>query len=740
MSNIIETKTFPVTGMSCAGCVASVENRLKSREGVQSAAVNFSTNSAYVAYDPQKTSPERLKKEIQAIGYDLIVEEERNSGAATDERKRFGELKIKLIIAVIFSVPVFAFSMFWHHSPAWMNLVLLALTIPVVFYSGVEFYRNAWKQAIHRMANMDTLVALGTGAAFLFSVFNTFFPAVLQRHGLDAHVYYEAAAVIITFILAGRFLEERSKAKASSAIKKLMGLQPKTLTVVINGKENTVPIHDVNVGDLVILKPGEKIPVDATVIKGETLVDESMISGEPVPVLKKTGDKVFAGTINQQGSLVLRAEKVGSETVLARIIAMVEGAQASKPPVQKLVDKIAGIFVPIVIGLAMITFLAWLFIGPEPSLIYAFLTTISILIIACPCALGLATPTALVAGIGKAAENGILIRDAASLEMAFRTQVLVLDKTGTLTEGKPGVLHSWYADETLIDEVNSHLSSIESRSTHPLAGAIIAFIGKNNLPVHETGEFENISGKGIRAKVAGKTYFAGSRALLDENNVVIQTEVQDVLKRWLGEGYSTVLFADESRVLAAFAVSDAIKTSSPGAVKSIQKMRIDVVMLTGDHEISAKMVAEKTGIRQYKFNILPAEKNEFIRSLQQQGKIVAMAGDGINDAAALAQADIGLAMASGSDIAMESAGVTLMNSDPVSIFKAFKLSRMTVKIIRQNLFWAFFYNILAIPLAAGALYPFTGLLLDPMIAGAAMALSSVMVVTNSLRLRRVKLD
>lgn len=740
MKNEIAIKTYPVTGMSCAGCATNVEKRLKNQEGVTSASVNYSNNSAYINFDPEVTSPEKLKKEIQAIGYDLILEEDAEPSLKAKEKSRFRELRLKLIIAAILTAPVFIISMFWHHGPTWLNYLMFVLTTPVIIFSGAEFYRIAWKQAKKRMANMDTLVALGTGAAFLFSIFNTFFPAVLTQHGFEAHVYYEAAAVIITFVLAGRFLEERSKAKASAAIKKLMGLQPKSLNVLRNGNEITIPIHAVHTGDIVILKPGEKVPVDGKVIKGETLIDESMISGEPIPVHKKKDDPVFAGTINQQGTLQIEATKVGSDTVLSQIIAMVERAQASKPPVQKLVDKIAGIFVPIVIVFALLTFLVWFFLGPDPSLTYAFITTISILIIACPCALGLATPTALVAGIGRGAENGILIRDAASLEMARKTEVLVLDKTGTLTEGKPGVVQSWYHDENKKEDINLLLSAIESLSTHPLASAILDEVGRKGSKFYEPEEYENISGKGIRAKLQGKTWYAGSLALLEEAGINIPDGLIANKNHWLEEGHSLVFFADEKQVQAGFAITDAIKSDAARTVQSIQQLGIGVVLLTGDNEASASKVSAKTGIKTYKAGIMPEEKNAYIRKLQEDGKIVAMAGDGINDAAALAQADIGLAMASGSDIAMESAGITLMNSDPMSIVKALKLSKSTVRVIKQNLFWAFFYNIIAIPLAAGALHPLTGLLLDPMIAGAAMALSSVMVVTNSLRLRKIRFD
>lgn len=725
--------------MSCAGCAANVEKRLKSQPGVETASVNYSNNSAYINYNPEITNPEKLRKEIQAIGYDLVIADEPEVAETIKEKSRFRELRSKLIVAVILTTPVFAISMFWHHSPQWMNNVLLALTIPVVVYSGAEFYRIALKQASHRMANMDTLVAMGTGAAFLFSLFNTVFPEVLTKQGFDAHVYYEAAAVIITFVLAGRFLEERSKAKASAAIKKLMGLQPKTLTILQDGVEKMVPVHAVNPGDIVVLKPGEKVPVDGRVIKGETLIDESMISGEPIPVMKRKDDIVFSGTVNQQGMLQIKATKVGSETVLAQIIAMVERAQASKPPVQKLVDKIAGIFVPVVILLSIFTFIIWYFFGPDPSLTYAFITTISVLIIACPCALGLATPTALVAGIGRGAESGILIRDAESLEIARKTQVLVLDKTGTLTVGKPRVVKSWYLQENQKDDINMLISAIESLSTHPLAEAVLQEVGRMGSKFYEPENLENVSGKGIKAKINGIQYFIGSQDFASENVAIISSNAKSVCEQWLGEGNSLVIFADEKQIQAIFAVDDTVKATSAKAINAIHKLGIDVVMLTGDNETSAGKVAEATGIVQYRSGVMPENKNEFIKTLQENGKVVAMAGDGINDAAALALANIGIAMASGSDIAMESAGITLMNSDPLSIPKAFHLSKVTVRIIRQNLFWAFFYNVISIPIAAGLLFPFTGILLDPMIAGGAMAISSVMVVSNSLRLRKIRL-
>lgn len=726
--------------MSCAGCAANVEKRLKAQPGVETASVNYSNNSAYINYNSEITNPEILRKEIQAIGYDLVIAEEPVVEANVNEKSRFRELRSKLIVAVILTTPVFAISMFWHSNPPWINYILLALTAPVVAYSGAEFYRIALKQASHRMANMDTLVAMGTGAAFLFSIFNTVFPEVLTKQGFEAHVYYEAAAVIITFVLTGRFLEERSKAKASAAIKKLMGLQPKTLTILQGGEEKMVPAHAVNPGDIVVLKPGEKVPVDGRVIKGETLIDESMISGEPIPVMKHKDDIVFAGTVNQQGMLQIKATKVGSETVLAQIIAMVERAQASKPPVQKLVDKIAGIFVPVVILLSIITFIVWYFFGPDPSLAYAFVTTISVLIIACPCALGLATPTALVAGIGRGAESGILIRDAESLEIARKTQVLVLDKTGTLTEGKPRVVKSWYFQENQKDDINMLISAIESLSTHPLAAAVLQEVGRKGSKFYEPENFENVTGKGIKAKINGIRYFIGSLDFVIENGASICSDIKSICDQWMGEGHSLVIFADVNQVRAIFAISDAVKPSSAKAINLIRQLGIEVVMLTGDNETSAATIAEATGIVQYRSGVKPENKNEFIKTLQENGKVVAMAGDGINDAAALAQANIGIAMASGSDIAMESAGITLMNSDPLSIPRALHLSKATVRIIRQNLFWAFFYNVMSIPLAAGLLYPFTGILLDPMIAGGAMAISSVMVVSNSLRLRKIRLD
>jgi len=611
-----------------------------------------------------------------------------------------------------------------------------ALATPVVVIAGQQFFIGAWKQAKHRSANMDTLVALSTGVAYLFSVFNTLFPGYWHSKGLHAHVYFEAAAVVIAFILLGKMLEEKAKGNTSSAIKKLMGLQPKTVTVVHKGgHQMEMPIASVKVGDTILVKPGEKIAVDGTVSTGTSFVDESMISGEPIPVEKTKNDKVFAGTINQKGSFQFVADKVGGDTVLAQIIKMVQEAQGSKAPVQKLVDKIAGIFVPIVILIAIISFIAWLILGAENGLTQGLLAMVTVLVIACPCALGLATPTAIMAGVGKGAENGILIKDAESLELAKKVNAIILDKTGTITEGKPVVTDILWLnnDESRLPV----LVSIEKQSEHPLAEAVVKhFQNTTLLPVHH---FESITGFGAKARVNEQEYYIGNASLLQANSISISQLLKDAASTWFTQAKTVIYFADSKQALAVIAIADKIKQTSIEAVSQLQAAAIAVYMLTGDNKATAKAIAEQVGIQHYKAEVLPTHKADFVKELQQQGKVVAMVGDGINDSNALAQADVSIAMGKGSDIAMDVAKMTIISSDLSKIPQAIKLSKHTVTTIKQNLFWAFIYNVIGIPIAAGILYPINGFLLNPMIAGAAMALSSISVVTNSLRLKSLKL-
>ncbi|WP_256009656.1 heavy metal translocating P-type ATPase [Desertivirga xinjiangensis] len=733
-------KTFPVTGMSCAGCAVSVESMLKSAAGVSAAGVNFANNTAWVEYDQALTSPEELQKAIRSVGYDLIVDAEDPLAKQEDlQLKHYREVKYRTIWAAILSLPVVIIGMFFMDMPygAWISM---ALTAVVLFWFGRNFFLNAWKQARHGKANMDTLVALSTGIAFLFSTFNTLNPEFWHSRGIHPHVYFEAAAVIIAFISLGKFLEEKAKSNTSSAIRKLMGLQPKTVKVMIGDSEQEISIASVVKDQVIIVRPGEKLPVDGAVISGSSFVDESMITGEPVPVQKSKGDKVFAGTINQKGSFQFIAEKVGSDTLLAHIIKMVQEAQGSKAPVQKLVDKIAGIFVPVVIGIAILTFLTWILIGGENAFTHALLTSVTVLVIACPCALGLATPTAIMVGVGKGAENNILIRDAESLELAHQVNAVILDKTGTITEGKPVVNKINWLDETVNTlELKSILYSLEIQSEHPLAEAIVKELKNEGIGSSKLDHFESITARGVKGSYLGETYFAGNRNLIRENSIKINEKLSSFAEGLQQKANTVIYFADTSKVLAIIAIADKIKASSKAAVDALKSMDISVYMLTGDNKETAAAVAAELGISEFEAEVLPSQKADFLKKLQEQGKTVAMVGDGINDSHALAQADVSIAMGKGSDIAMDVAKMTLITSDLQSIPKALKLSKRTVKTIRQNLFWAFVYNVIGIPVAAGALYAFNGFLLDPMIAGAAMALSSVSVITNSLRLKALKL-
>ena len=737
----IHTKeTFQVLGMSCAVCALNVETTLGAQEGVYEAKVNFAGSTVLVDYNPQVITPVELQKAVEAAGYELVVENTEDTDQADRlQREEFLALKRKTIGAIVLAIPVFVIGMFFMHMP-YGNWIMLAFTIPVMAFFGRDFFVHAYMQLKHGRANMDTLVAVSTGVAFLFSLFNTIWPEYWTSRGLEAHVYYEAAAVIIALILLGRLLEAKAKFSTSTAIKKLMGLQPKTVTKILaDGSEEEVPIREVAVGDVLVVKPGEKIPVDGEVTEGASFVDESMITGESIPVEKVKGQPVYAGTINEKGSFRFRADKVGGETVLANIIRMVQEAQGSKAPVQKLVDRIAGIFVPVVMGIAVITFIVWMLIGGDFAFTHALLTSITVLVIACPCALGLATPTAIMVGIGKGAEHNILIKDAESLELMYRVNAIVLDKTGTITEGKPVVTDIHWTPGAEDERYQSILLEIERRSEHPLADAVVQKFKERVVNEILVSDFENQTGKGVTAKVGDKVYLVGNRALLEVNHVVLDDDNEKLAVRWEGDGKTVVFFAGEGRVLALVAVADKIKESSRQAVATLHEKGIDVYMLTGDNALTARAVADQVGIRHFKAEVMPGEKANFVEALQHEGKVVAMVGDGINDSQALAQADVSIAMGKGSDIAMDVAKVTLITSDLNVIPRAIVLSRQTVRAIRQNLFWAFIYNIIGIPLAAGVLYGINGFLLNPMIAAAAMAFSSVSVVTNSLRIKWKKL-
>lgn len=730
--NIIK-ESYPVLGMSCAACASSAENIIKQQEGVVDASVNFATGNLSVAYQSSLTSSEKLQQALQSGGYDLLLEEESKQQETLEALHvaKYQQLKSKTIWAILLSLPVVLIGMFFMNIP-YANEIMFAFATPVVIWLGRDFFVGAWKQAKHHTSNMDTLVALSTGIAYLFSVFNMIFEDFWMRRGLHAHVYFEAAAVIITFILLGKLLEENAKGNTSTAIKKLMGLQPKTVTLVQEDKgELVIPIEQVQIGNRLLVKPGDKIAVDGIVVFGNSYVDESMLSGEPVPVAKSHGEKVFAGTINQKGSFQFEATKVGKETLLAQIIKMVQEAQGSKAPVQKLVDKIASIFVPVVISIAILTFILWTVFGGEHAIVQALLAAVTVLVIACPCALGLATPTAIMVGVGKGAEQGILIKDAESLELAKNIDAIILDKTGTITAGRPEVNDIVWAQYNSSQE--AILFSIEKQSEHPLAEAVVNYL--NQAHVVELSQFESITGKGAQANYNGLSYFVGNKKLLEEREVEISTALETKAKEWLSQSKTVIWFASERTALAVLAISDQIKPTSVQAIDELQKMGVELYMLTGDNEATAQAIAHQTGIRHYKAEVLPQDKATFVKDLQQQGKVVAMVGDGINDSTALATADVSIAMGKGSDIAMDVAKMTIISSDLIKIPQAIRLSKQTVATIKQNLFWAFIYNLIGIPIAAGILYPINGFLLNPMLAGAAMALSSVSVVTNSLRLK-----
>ena len=731
-------QNFPVLEMSCAACASRVDKTLNRQPGVISASVNYATATATVEYIPEECSPESLKSAIQAAGYDLIIETEQNNPINKAEEahlKKYRKLKQRTLAAICLSLPISIISMCFIDIPYAPYLTWL-LSTPVVFGLGRDFYINAWKQLKHGSANMDTLVANSTGIAYLFSLFNLFFPDFWLSRGIQPQIYFEASSMIIAFILLGRTLEERAKGNTSAALRKLMGLQPKTVTrVTSNGQLQEVAVNLVAPGDRLQVKPGEKIAVDGIVREGSSYVDESMLSGEPVAVKKQAGSKVYAGTINQKGSFIFTAERVGSETMLSQIIRMVQEAQGSKAPVQKTVDRIAAVFVPAILSIALLTFFLWFFLSPSEGFTHGLLAAVTVLIIACPCALGLATPTAIMVGIGKGAENGILIKDAECLEVAKKIDTVVLDKTGTLTEGKPVMTDLIW--ETESPKLTNLFFSLEKRSEHPLAEAVISALKGENLPLTD---FESLTGTGICGKTENNTYYAGNLRLLNEHNITVSNRLAEAASRFTEEAKTVIWFANETEALAVAAITDQIKDTSKQAINTLKERGIEVYMLTGDSRKTAAVLAQKAGIPHFRAEVLPAQKADFIKELQQQGKHVAMVGDGINDSAALAQADLSIAMGKGSDIAIDVAKMTIISSDLRKIADAIHLSTLTVRTIRENLFWAFIYNLIGIPVAAGILYPICGFLLNPMIAGAAMAMSSVSVVTNSLRLRKKKLS
>lgn len=735
MENIIH-KIIPVTGMSCASCAMSVQNTAASVPGVRQANVNFATQALDVYFNPEKTDQEQIQKAIQNVGYDLIMADD-NAFDQQEQQQQIALLQLKkqTLGAVLLTVPVVLLDMvLMDWKPA--NWMMLVLTSIILFVFGKRFFTSAWKQAKHVNANMDSLVAISTGVAYLFSLFNTIYPSFWLSRGIVPHVYFEAAAVVITFILIGKLLEERAKSGTSASVKKLMGLQVRTVSAIKNGIETQTNIANVLTGDLIRIKPGERIPVDGEIADGASFIDESLMTGEPMPVSRKIGDEVFAGTINQKGSFILKAAKVGNETLLSKMIKAVQNAQGSKAKIQKLADKIASVFVPAVMAIAITSAIFWWVFGGEQAFSQGLLSFVTVLIVACPCALGLATPTAIMVGVGKGAEKGILIRDAETLERAYKVNTIVLDKTGTITEGKPKVTSlNW--NKSLTENEQTILSGIllaaELQSEHPIADAIVNFLPIKEASTQMVSNFKSVTGAGISVIHQNQAYYIGKPDWVNETCTLFPGNLEINTK--LNNTSTIIYFAKEGKLLAILTIADEIRSNAADTIVQLKKAGNEVWMLTGDAAATANDVAEKTGIENIVSGISPSGKAELIKQLQQKGKIVAMAGDGINDAEALATADVSIAMGLGSDIAMDVARITLVSSNIALLPEVLKLSAQTIRTIKQNLFWAFIYNLIMVPIAAGVLYPIWNIQLNPMFAGAAMALSSVSVVLNSLRLK-----
>lgn len=735
---LISRIDFAVKGMTCAACVGAVERALKGLEGVLNVTVNLASEKASVEYVPSIVSFTDFKRVVAEAGYtaEEITEEYIDKERELRERE-FRVLKRTFIISAILTAPVIIGSIF--PIPILSNwFVLFMISTPVQFWAGMRFHRAAWSALKHRTTNMNTLISIGTFAAYIYSTIATFSPSLFERGGLSPDVYYDTSATIITLILLGRLLEAKARGRTSEAIKRLMRLQPKTARVLRNDQEKEILIDEVTVGDIVIVKPGERIPVDGEIIEGYSTVDESMLTGESLPIEKSIGDRVYGGTINKAGSFRLKATKIGKETALGQIIRLVEEAQGSKAPIQRLADKVASVFVPSVILIALVTFTAWFFFAPGRSFTVALMNFIAVLIIACPCALGLATPTAIMVGTGRGAERGILIRDAEALELAHKVQCIVLDKTGTITKGEPEVTDIMVSDETNEQEVLRLAASAERLSEHPLGEAIIREALKRGIELTKASNFMAIPGGGVRATVNNRDIFIGNQRLM-ETEGIDTLEFLPIAETLSDEAKTPVFVAIDGKVMAVIAIADTVKEGSIQAIRDLKDMGIEVSMLTGDRKKTAQAIARITGVERIFSDVLPDQKVEVVRSLKEEKKVTAMVGDGINDAPALIEADIGIAIGTGTDIAIEASDITLIKGDLRSVVEAIRLSKQTMKTIKQNLFWAFFYNVIGIPIAAGLLYPFGGPFLNPMIASGAMAFSSVSVVTNSLRLRKKRI-
>lgn len=736
-------RTYPIKGMHCASCVRVIERSLSKTPGVKEANVNLATEKATVTYDDSQCRPDQIASAVSNVGYTALVDQSKEDEDQEKQRKlkELNYLKIK----VFFSLAIGAIIL-WGSFPGLMETApeflrnpwfQLILATPVQFWAGLDFYRATIPALKNRLANMDTLVALGTTVAYLYSAFVTFFPQVVMSLGLDAMPYFDVAVIVIGLILLGRYFEAKAKSGTSDAIKKLISMQAKTARVVRDDTEVDIPVEEVVIGDVVRVRPGEKIPVDGVILEGESSVDESMVTGESIPADKTKGDDVVGSTINISGTFTFKATKVGSETMLAQIIKLVQEAQGSKAPIQRIADTISSYFVPIVIMLAFATFGIWYIFGPNPALLFALLNTVAVLIIACPCAMGLATPTAIMVGTGQGAELGILIKDAESLEVAHKINTVIFDKTGTLTKGKPEVTDVIPVNGSK-DGLLSLAASIEKGSEHSLAEAIVKSAEEKELKFEEVAKFKAIAGHGVEGVVGKKQVFFGNRKLMDREKVSLEKYLSEI-EKLEADGKTVMMLAVVGKLAGFIAVADTLKDSAKEGVKTLQDKGIEVIMITGDNQRTAQAIAEKVGIKRVLAEVLPGQKEAEVRKIQSEGRIVAMVGDGINDAPALAAADIGIAMGSGTDVAIESANIVLVNKDIKSVASAIELSRKTMRTIKMNLFWAFGYNIILIPVAMGVLYPFWGILLSPILASVAMASSSISVVTNSLLLKKAKI-